>query len=408
MQQDYETEVAVLISYSSSRRSIILHRITEQGDMVLLKELPAEAPPLFYKLNSHSLIFVVGEAVQRYSLLPEDEETSQKQFYFYRSTQHEITGWKVVGDVVAKVWSFETGEREKILKVASAFRGDQRSHIPLYDREKVFFKNVDFTNLAVVTSLNHTNMGVYAINGRTGKVQFNSYKNNVNMGLPFSIAYDENNILVAYFNARNKMYEIWTIEQYQERIESSPVAIITDYLQEQHYKPLENREQTIFEEQVFGLSLTVKEMFVSESKMSLTRRNLLIITRENKIYNINRDMVSSRRPIKDGKGFFANEKLPEYAYMLPYMPVEYLSYHLPLANINRIAFSPTDMESSIFALCTGTDLFLVRMAPDKTFDIISDDFNHVLLLVILVAGTVVITVFKRTLTRAKLRKPHLE
>ena len=149
-------------------------------------------------------------------------------------------------------------------------------------------------------------------------------------------------------------------------------------------------------------------MFVSESKESLTRRNLLIITRENKIYNLNRDFVSSRRPIKEGKSFFANEKLPEYQYMLPHIPMEYLSYHLPLVNINHISFSPTDMESSIFALCTGTDLFLIRMAPDKTFDLIGDDFNHGLLLLILAAGTVVIAVFGKALRLARLKKPHLE
>ena len=94
--------------------------------------------------------------------------------------------------------------------------------------------------------------------------------------------------------------------------------------------------------------------------------------------------------------------------MLPYTPVEYLSYHLPLANLNNIVFSPTDMESSIFALCSGTDLFLVRMAPDKTFDIIADDFNHVLLLVILLVGTAVIAWFNKLLTSAKLKRPHLE
>lgn len=119
--------------------------------------------------------------------------------------------------------------------------------------------------------------------------------------------------------------------------------MISDYLKENQYKPLENREHTIFEDEVFGLPITIKEMFVSESKMSLTRRNLFIITRENKVYTINRDFVSSRRPKKEVKGFFSSEKLPEYAYILPYNPTSYLSYHLPLANLNSMKFSPTDM-----------------------------------------------------------------
>jgi len=76
------------------------------------------------------------------------------------------------------------------MKVTSAFRGDQRARIPLFDKEKVFFKNVDFTNIAVLTSLNHTNLALYIINGRTGKIQFNSYKNNVNTLLPTNLVYD--------------------------------------------------------------------------------------------------------------------------------------------------------------------------------------------------------------------------
>jgi hypothetical protein len=60
----------------------------------------------------------------------------------------------------------------------------------LFDKEKVFFKNVDFTNLAVLTSLNHTNIALYIINGCTGKIQFNQYKNGINAGLPINLVYD--------------------------------------------------------------------------------------------------------------------------------------------------------------------------------------------------------------------------
>lgn len=198
------------------------------------------------------------------------------------------------------------------MKTASAFRGHQVSHIPLFDREKVFFKNVDFTNIAILSSLNQTTLGLYIINGRTGKVQYSAYKNDVNNALPVNLVYDENNVLVSYFHARNKYFEIWTIEQYQERIESSAISMISDYLNGAPYTPQENREQTIFESEVYISPVAIKSMYVSESKQSLTRRNLFIITRENKLYTINRDFVNTRRPRKDkdAKGFFSNEKLP--------------------------------------------------------------------------------------------------
>lgn len=157
--------------------------------------------------------------------------------------------------------------------------------------------------------------------------------------------------------------------------------------------------------------MAIKEMQVSESKMSLTRRNLFIITRENKLYTISRDFVNTRRPRKDSreaKGFFSNEKLPEYAYLLPFSPTNYLSYDLTLANLNSLRFSPADMESSLFVFCFGVDNFLIRTAPDKTFDMITEDFNYLLLVLILVVGTLAILFFRHRLLLAKLKKPHLE
>lgn len=163
------------------------------------------------------------------------------------------------------------------MKVASAFRGDQTSSIPLFDNEKVFFKNVDFTNLAVLTSYNKA-IQLYIINGRTGKVHFNTFKNFTSLNMPINLVYDENSVLVSYFNHRNKNFEIWTVEQYQERIETSALNMLSDYFKGNTYKPQESKERTIFEEEVFGSPVYIKHMEVSESKMSLTRRNLFIIT----------------------------------------------------------------------------------------------------------------------------------
>ena len=100
--------------------------------------------------------------------------------------------------------------------------------------------------------------------------------------------------------------------------------------------------------------------------------------------------------------------MPEHAYLLPFNPSFYLSYDLPLSNLHNVKFSPTDMESSIFVFCFGVDSFLIRTAPDKTFDMITEDFNYVVLLLILVAGTFAILFFKRMVNLAKLKRPHLE
>lgn len=82
--------------------------------------------------------------------------------------------------------------------------------------------------------------------------------------------------------------------------------MIKDYINDNRYKPQESKQKTIFEEEVFGSPVSIKNLYVSESKMSLVRRNLFVITRENKLYTINRDYVSTRRPKKNAVSFFAN------------------------------------------------------------------------------------------------------
>lgn len=127
--------------------------------------------------------------MEKFCLFQQDD-LAQKQFYFYTQDKNSISGWKAVDNSIVKIWNFQTRGSENIIKVASAFRGDQTSHIPLFDKEKVFFKNVDFTNLAVLTSFNRTDVALYIINGRTGKINYNTFKNSISLNMPINLIYD--------------------------------------------------------------------------------------------------------------------------------------------------------------------------------------------------------------------------
>ena len=82
-----------------------------------------------------------------------------------------------------------------------------------------------------------------------------------------------------------------------------------------------------------GIILPIKCIYISESKEALLRRHLAIITRENKIYMLNRDLISSRRPKyaepeqNAPEGEFLNSKYPVEEFMLPVMPNFFLNYN---------------------------------------------------------------------------------
>ena len=110
-------------------------------------------------------------------------------------------------------------------------------------------------------------------------------------------------------------------------------------------------------------------MFISESKESLIRRNLYIITRDDKLYMIGRELVSTRRPKETA--LFSNEAYPPYQYLIPFDPTKFYSYNLDLHGLRSVDFSASDMESTIFVLAYGTDIYMIRVAPDMPFDMIT-------------------------------------
>lgn len=116
---------------------------------------------------------------------------------------------------------------------------------------------------------------------------------------------------------------------------------IKDYLEGEKYKPSRNRENIIFLSEVYGSPVTIKKMFISESKESLIRRNLFIVTRDDKLYMIGRELVSTRRPKETA--LFSNEAYPPYQYLIPYEPAKFFSYNINLYGLKNVHFSPSDM-----------------------------------------------------------------
>ena len=134
---------------------------------------------------------------------------------------------------------------------------------------------------------------------------------------------------------------------------------------------------------------------------------------------MNRDLISSRRPKNAepeqnaAEGEFVNSKLPVQEYMLPILPTFFLNYHEKVSiviiqnlNFSKMRFSSTDLESTIFIFSYGVDNFLIRMSPDKAFDLLADGFNYLQLSAVLIIVTGVALYFRNLTHDAKLKKPH--
>lgn len=79
---------------------------------------------------------------------------------------------------------------------------------------------------------------------------------------------------------------------------------------------------------------------------------------------------------------------PPYQYALPISNLATLNAKWRLSGIEKIKVIDTKFESTSLVVAYGKDLFVTKIQPDNTFDLLNDDFNYTLLGVV----TVVITV----------------
>ena len=77
---------------------------------------------------------------------------------------------------------------------------------------------------------------------------------------------------------------------------------------------------------------------------------------------------------------------------------------MQVARTRKLITSPALLESTSLVFAFGLDLFATRLAPSGTFDVLSEDFNklQLVLTVLGLAGAIIIT--GPMVTRKKLRE----
>jgi hypothetical protein len=76
--------------------------------------------------------------------------------------------------------------------------------------------------------------------------------------------------------------------------------------------------------------------------------------------------------------------------IIPYIPelvVQHeniINYNQTVARIKGIYTAPSGLESTCLALAYGLDLFVTRVSPSKTFDLLKEDFDYFLISTVLI------------------------
>jgi ER membrane protein complex subunit 1 len=128
----------------------------------------------------------------------------------------------------------------------------------------------------------------------------------------------------------------------------------------------------------------------------------LVVNGKNQVQTFARRFLDPRRPKDKLTVQEKEEGLVQYDALLPDDSRRIVSHGYPLF-ADSLLTTPTQLESTSLVLAYGLDLFVTRVAPSGSFDVLSEEFNKIQL-VLTVLGLGVAILITRPLVSAKIRK----
>lgn len=296
-----------------------------------------------------------------------------------------LTGYKFViesNSIVPKeVWKFPINETEKIINL-SIKRIDEEIHSParvLGDRG-ILYKYVNPNLIALMTEgtvgdpcAPEQNLNIYLIDGVTGAL-IHLIHHPKSRGSS-EMVHSENWLVYSYYNTKSRRTEISSLEMFEgiHQVNSSAFSSLT----RSHIKP------KLIEHKSFIFPSGINAMIDTVTLRGMTNRHIIVALPNGGLLEIPKIFLDPRRPINMLMEH-REEGLIPYMPELPIPSESMLNYDQTLLAVRRIVTSPAILESTSLVFAYGLDLFFTRVTPSKTFDILKDDFDHVLITGVLI------------------------
>ncbi|KIM29172.1 hypothetical protein M408DRAFT_328872 [Serendipita vermifera MAFF 305830] len=163
-----------------------------------------------------------------------------------------------------------------------------------------------------------------------------------------------------------------------------------------------NRMEVTPIEQTYIFPYDVKALAVTSTKFGISSKDLVVINGKNQVQTYSRRFLDPRRPKGPLTAQDKEEGLVQYDILLPDDPRRVASHEYPLL-ADSLLTTATQLESTSLVLAYGLDLFMTRVAPSGSFDVLSPEFNKIQL-VLTVLGLGIAIIITRPLVKGKIRK----
>ncbi|XP_054745972.1 ER membrane protein complex subunit 1 isoform X1 [Anastrepha obliqua] len=259
----------------------------------------------------------------------------------------------------------------------------------------VLYKYINPNLVAVVTQatdpVHKYLLNIYLIDAVSGLIVFSMTHRRARV--PLHIVHSENWLVYSYYNDKVRRTEITTIELYEGKTQANSTV----------WSSLNAPPMPMVERQSYIVPTIVESMRETITERGITNKHVLIGTASGAIVEMPWILLDPRRPITSNTQGREEGAIP-YIPELPLPTENIINYNQTIARLSNIFTAPSGLESTCLVLATGLDMFVTRVAPSKTFDLLKEDFDYILITVVLLALTSGSLVVKHLASRKLLKQ----
>lgn len=349
---------------------------------------------LILEINDKRGVILLDSSLNVKNLTP---KVSHENLFFYNidKAQNTVKGYRMTNTISKLVWSMALSDSEEIKALAT--ETESKIHQPAIatGTSRLIYKHDD-KNMFALATLKGSDLFVYIINGVSGNIISKVRQDGV--AGKISLVLHENKLIGHYWNSKYSRYEIIVSELFDSQVDTSAMHVLTSYLESTFqgtYSSFETAQPIIFT-QTYSFPAGVKDMKVTRTLQGITTPDLVLILNTNQVYSIDLKWLSARRKAEEDKteGVFDQPNLPIYKPNLPIVQSNVLSYYLNLEGLDKLETTWTLLESTSLAVAYGLDFFVVRVMPEKSFDMLTREFSH-LAIVLTISGLIILNIIIR-------------
>lgn len=349
-------------------------------------------------------ILIMG-ANNNVNVYPEHAKSKADGLYMYTAdkTTASLNGYivKLENNQLSTLplWNVDLGGHNgdhKIITVATKNPIETiHSHGRVMPDRSVLYKYMNPNLIAVFTqatdSIHKYLLNVYLVDVVSGSVVFSMMHRKVRP--PLHVVHSENWLAYAHYNDKVRRTEITTIELYEGKTQANSTV----------WSSLNAPPMPLVERQSYIIPTSVAAMRETITERGITSKDVLIGTASGSIVELPWALLDPRRPISSASNGRDEGALP-YIPEIPLPTENMINYNQTIERLRYIYTAPSGLESTCLVVAAGLDVFVTRIAPSKTFDILKEDFDYILISVVLVVLTSGSLVAKHLASRKSIKQ----